>query len=183
MCTDTRHLLLCIVGFRPGRSGVIRFISRSTRLTPPVVLCVFVTELNADFNPSDHPRASTIFLSKSQNHGELLTCRWPVRCSSVRAHFPGEEVLDVFYFNGPIIIQKSSSPSANLPLLTNFWSPVFCDLTKGTDAYPRAATAPPCGHSLFFSHQKPKAYNSGPSILRKKKNQHPLQPLTGVIIM
>ncbi|XP_075900585.1 cyclin-Y-like isoform X3 [Nelusetta ayraudi] len=27
-----------------------------------------VGELNVDFNPSDHPRASTIFLSKSQNH-------------------------------------------------------------------------------------------------------------------
>lgn len=33
------------------------------------VLCV-LTELNMEYNPSDHPRASTIFLSKSQNDGE-----------------------------------------------------------------------------------------------------------------
>lgn len=33
------------------------------------LLCV-LTELNMAHNPSDHPRASTIFLSKSQNDGE-----------------------------------------------------------------------------------------------------------------
>uniref|UniRef100_A0A3B4G5G8 Cyclin Y n=1 Tax=Pundamilia nyererei TaxID=303518 RepID=A0A3B4G5G8_9CICH len=31
-----------------------------------------VDELNMEYNPSDHPRASTIFLSKSQNDGEWL---------------------------------------------------------------------------------------------------------------
>lgn len=28
------------------------------------------SELNMEYNPSDHPRASTIFLSKSQTDGE-----------------------------------------------------------------------------------------------------------------
>lgn len=37
------------------------------------ILCsLFLTELNMEYNPSDHPRASTIFLSKSQNDGEWL---------------------------------------------------------------------------------------------------------------
>ena len=32
----------------------------------------FFKDLNMEFNPSDHPRASTIFLSKSQTDGRLL---------------------------------------------------------------------------------------------------------------
>lgn len=32
----------------------------------------FFPDLNMEFNPSDHPRASTIFLSKSQTDGRLL---------------------------------------------------------------------------------------------------------------
>lgn len=34
--------------------------------------CVCVTELNLECNPSDHPQATTMFLSKSQNDGESL---------------------------------------------------------------------------------------------------------------
>lgn len=76
-CIDTRHPLPCIVGFHPPPPPVVRChqiyqpIARPA-FTPRVALCVFVAELNVDFNPSDHPRASTIFLSKSQNHGELF---------------------------------------------------------------------------------------------------------------
>ena len=35
-------------------------------------LVCFFLDLNMEFNPSDHPRASTIFLSKSQTDGRLL---------------------------------------------------------------------------------------------------------------
>lgn len=35
------------------------------------VVCV-LSELNMEYNPSDHPRASTIFLSKSQTDGECV---------------------------------------------------------------------------------------------------------------
>lgn len=44
---------------------------KEDRRTVTHVLCV-LTELNMEYNPSDHPRASTIFLSKSQNDGERL---------------------------------------------------------------------------------------------------------------
>lgn len=36
-------------------------------------------DLPMEYNPSDHPRASTIFLSKSQTDGEL--------CSVLLSHF------------------------------------------------------------------------------------------------
>lgn len=39
-------------------------------LTDVVYFCV--PELNLAFNPSDHPRASTLFLSKSHNDGRWL---------------------------------------------------------------------------------------------------------------
>lgn len=40
---------------------------------PIAVVCVCVlSELNMEYNPSDHPRASTIFLSKSQTDGECV---------------------------------------------------------------------------------------------------------------
>lgn len=32
----------------------------------------FFKDLNMEFNPSDHPRASTIFLSKSQTDGRFF---------------------------------------------------------------------------------------------------------------
>lgn len=35
-------------------------------------VCVFLADLNMECNPSDHPRASTIFLSKCQTDGKLV---------------------------------------------------------------------------------------------------------------
>lgn len=140
----------------------------ASRLVSHFVFSMFLTELNADFNPSDHPRASTIFLSKSQNHGELLTWpHWPVSRSSGNWSlcFRGRKFSIYFspYFNGfhPNHSNFTQSRlSVNSPILTNVWSLVFCDVTKGTDSYPRAVTTPPRGHFMFLSYQIPEAFNS-----------------------
>lgn len=44
-----------------------RFCSSARRL---MILCLVLSDLPMEYNPSDHPRASTIFLSKSQTDGE-----------------------------------------------------------------------------------------------------------------
>lgn len=45
--------------------------------------CLMLSDLPMEYNPSDHPRASTIFLSKSQTDGEpaafLLYTQWGER--------------------------------------------------------------------------------------------------------
>lgn len=65
-----------------GRTGVSPLASHLTcalimaKLNPvsfspvPDFCSVVLSELNMEYNPSDHPRASTIFLSKSQTDGE-----------------------------------------------------------------------------------------------------------------
>lgn len=48
-------------GFRSSLSGLI--------------LVLLFSDLPMEYNPSDHPRASTIFLSKSQTDGKNKPCR------------------------------------------------------------------------------------------------------------
>lgn len=72
----------------------------------------FFKDLNMEFNPSDHPRASTIFLSKSQTDGRLLIYLCFLEKKRKKAHVGNLSLdfpLDVIFrvkIESPLVIPK-----------------------------------------------------------------------------
>uniref|UniRef100_A0A8C0JIE9 Cyclin Y n=1 Tax=Canis lupus dingo TaxID=286419 RepID=A0A8C0JIE9_CANLU len=74
-----------------------------------------IDDLNMEFNPSDHPRASTIFLSKSQTDGRLLIC-----------HPPGQ-IARKYSSCSTIFLDDSTVSQPNLKYTIKWWVYTFLD--------------------------------------------------------